>query len=70
MKVFLRNTATGQFYAGPGQWTEEHAEALDFQGPDTALDAVSQSKLQAMEVVIHFEEASFDLPMKIVGTGV
>ena len=29
--MFLRNTATGQFYAGPGQWTEEHAEALDFQ---------------------------------------
>ena len=70
MKVFLRNTETGQFYAGPDQWTPEHSQALDFQGPDTALDAVSQSKLNTMEVVIHFEESSFDLPMKIVGTGV
>lgn len=70
MKVFLRNTETGQFYAGPGQWTPEHSEALDFQGPDVALDAVSDSKLGTMEVVIHFEDCSFDLPMKIVATGV
>ncbi len=69
MKVLLRNTATGQFYAGPGQWTAEHSEALDFQGPDLALDAASDSKLDTMEVVIHFEECRFDLPMKIVGTG-
>jgi len=53
MKVFLRNTATGQFYAGPGQWTAAHSEAVDFPGPDVALDAVSETKLDAMEVVIH-----------------
>jgi hypothetical protein len=69
MKVFLRNSETGQFYAGPGQWTAEHSEALDFEGPDVALDAASEAKLNTMEVVIHFEECSFDLPMKIVGTG-
>ncbi|HSU56409.1 MAG TPA: hypothetical protein VLT36_20285 [Candidatus Dormibacteraeota bacterium] len=69
MKVFLRSTETGQFYAGPDKWTGDHAEAHDFQGPDSALDTVSQDKLTAMEVVMHFEEAAFDLPLKIVGVG-
>lgn len=69
MKVFLRNTQTGLFYAGPDCWTNEHAEALEFEGPNLALDLVCQSKLQTVEVVVHFEESVFDVPLRIVGTG-
>jgi hypothetical protein len=69
MKVFLRNTRTGLFYAGPDQWTNEHSQALEFEGPNFALDRVSQAKLEAVEVVIHFEESAFDIPLKIVGLG-
>lgn len=69
MKVFLRNTQTGLFYAGPDRWTNEHAEAIEFQGPNFALDLVCESQLQAVEVVVHFEESVFDVPLKIVGTG-
>ena len=69
MKVFLRDTRTGLFYAGPDQWTTEHAQALEFEGPNFALDRVTQSKLEAVEVVIHFEESAFDIPLKIVGLG-
>jgi len=66
MKVLLRNTRTGKFYAGPTQWTEQQSEATGFDGPDRALDEVEQAKLEAMEVVIHFEESSFDIPLTIV----
>jgi hypothetical protein len=69
MKVFLRNTETGLFYAGPDHWTGEHGEAMEFRGPDRALDQVSEAKLNAMEVIIHFEESHFDIPLKIVGLG-
>lgn len=69
MKVLLRNTETGMFYAGPDAWTNESTQAVEFRGPDTALDTVCGSKLNAMEVIIHFEEARFDLPLTIVGLG-
>ena len=69
MKVLLRNTQTGMFYAGPEHWTEQHSEATGFEGPDHALDEVQQGKLQAMEVVIHFEESAFDIPLTIVSAG-
>jgi hypothetical protein len=69
MKVFLRNTQTGLFYAGPDQWTDEHSQAVEFEGPSFALDRVSESKLEAVEVIIHFEESVFDIPLKIVGLG-
>ena len=69
MKVFLRNTQTGLFYAGPDRWTIEPTEAFDFEGPNLALDMVSQSKLQTVEVIVHFEESVFNVPLKIVGTG-
>jgi hypothetical protein len=69
MKVFLRNTETGLFYAGPDEWTGEHSHALDFHGPDAALDTVTKSKVSTMELVVHFEESCFDLPLKIAGIG-
>ena len=69
MKVLLRNTETGMFYAGPDAWTNESTQAVEFRGPDTALDTVCGDKLSGMEVVIHFEEARFDLPLTIVGLG-
>ncbi|HVV00159.1 MAG TPA: hypothetical protein VHH88_02280 [Verrucomicrobiae bacterium] len=69
MKVFLRSKNTGLFYAGPDTWTSDSTQAFEFRGPDTALDVVSDGNLPAMEVVIHFEEARFDLPLNIVGLG-
>ena len=69
MKVFLRHTHSGLFYAGPDQWTETHSQALDFEAPNLALDLVSGSKLDGMEVVVHFEQTAFDLPLKIVNRG-
>jgi hypothetical protein len=69
MKVLLRNTDTGLFYAGPDQWTNAHAQAVEFEGPHVALDTVSSGKLASVEVVIHFEESIFDFPIQIVGLG-
>ena len=68
MKVLLRNTQTGMFYAGPEQWTEDKSVATDFEGPDSALDQVSESNLEAVEVIIHFEDTRFDIPLTIVNS--
>ena len=69
MKVLLRNKETGLLYAGPEKWTNQRAEAIDFERPDFALDTVSQAKLQTVEVLMQFEEPVFDLPLTIVSAG-
>lgn len=69
MKVLLRDTRTGLFYAGDEQWTKEQTDATDFEAPDRALDQVTLAKLEAVEVVVHFEESSFDIPLTIVSAG-
>jgi hypothetical protein len=40
MKILLRNKATGYFYAGGNQWTEDVDAAHDFQ---TGLNALQYS---------------------------
>jgi hypothetical protein len=66
MKILLRDTETGLFYAGPNQWTTGQETAQDFKSPDIAFDVIDESKLNAMEIVVHFDEAAFDVPLTIV----
>ena len=69
MKVFLRHTDSGLFYAGPDRWTSIHSEAMDFEAPNFALDLLADSKLEGMEVIVHFDQTAFDIPLKIVSRG-
>ena len=69
MKVMLRNVQTGLFYVGLEQWTEDPAQAADFERPDLALDQVRDANLEKVELVIRFEDAAFDVPMTIVSAG-
>jgi len=66
MNVILRNTATGLLYAGPEKWTEHYSQAIDFQQPDLALDHVEEAQLEAVEVLMHFENSTVDIPLMIV----
>ena len=69
MRVLLHNTQTGLFYAGPKDWTDDAAQALDFKRPDVALDLVSETKLDAVELVMRFDDCGFDVPLTIVSPG-
>jgi hypothetical protein len=69
MKILLRSTQTGLFYAGPEQWTEDRTGAMDFQQTDLALDRVAKARLEGIEVLMHFEDPSFDIPLNIVSLG-
>jgi hypothetical protein len=70
MRVLLRHTRTGLFYAGPDQWTESQAGAHDFQQTDAALDRVAQAGLSPVEVVMAFENPAFEIPLQIAGLGI
>jgi hypothetical protein len=67
MKIFLRNTHTGMLYAGPDKWTKAHDEALDFEETNLALDEVSKSKMEKIEVLVRFDEPAFEIPLKVIG---
>ena len=59
MKVLLRDTQTGLFYAGADHWTGQHSEARDFESPDLALEQVHGSRMAGVEapaLVLHGEE--------------
>lgn len=43
--------------------------AHDFQETNRAIDEVSQSNLSAVEVLMQFENPTFEIPLKIVSTG-
>ena len=66
MKVLLRDTQTGRFYAGSQKWTEDHSEAFDFEETNLALDAVSDGKLRRIEVLMHFDDPAFEIPLKVI----
>jgi len=66
MKIFLRNTHTGLLYAGQDKWTNTHADALDFEQTGLALDTVSETKMERIEVLVHFEEPAFEIPLKVI----
>jgi len=69
MRILLRNTETGLFYAGPDEWTEDASAACDFRRPDLALDRVCEANLEAMELVMHFDHSPFAMPAAIVNAG-
>jgi hypothetical protein len=66
MKILLRDLGTGLFYVGPDQWSEDAATAQDFESPDVALDRVSSANLDKVELVMRFDDASFDVPVTII----
>ncbi len=66
MKVLLRNTQTGLLYAGPDQWTQDYAEALTFTDMNSALDRVTETHLSGVEVLMHFEDPAYEIPLTIV----
>ena len=69
MKILLRDTHTGLFYAAPDRWTKNDPEAFDFEQTDLALDAVRDGKLKSIEVIVRFEDPVFEIPLTIVDAG-
>jgi hypothetical protein len=68
MKIFSRDTETGRFYVGRKTWTEDDTEAFDFQETHVVRDAVHEGKLHKIEVLVHFEDPTFEIPLKVIRT--
>ena len=66
MKVLLRKTKTGLFYAGTQQWTTDLRQARDFNQVEEAIRRFQEEQLTDAEVVLRFDDPACDaiLPLR------
>ncbi len=62
MRILLLNAETKLYFVGPNQWTEDPAEALDFEQIERAAQVYSAEGLTYAEIVL--EPAAQALPLQ------
>jgi hypothetical protein len=65
MRVLLQSTKTQLLFKGAGQWTDNSAEAEDFQSSARACEYSWEHGLREMQVVLSFEKPLYDLTIQI-----
>ncbi len=64
-KVFLRDSKTKQWYAGPDRWAEAWTGAREFQKVEEAVAFGSGLGVEGLEVVVHFSSGEGDLVLPL-----
>lgn len=52
MKVYLQDSVSKRYYAGPRRWVESRAEALDFGKIDLAAKAYTEESTHYAEIIV------------------
>jgi len=52
MRVLLQNAETKLYFAGPNEWTEDVAKAVNFEHIDQASQAYASENLAYAEIVL------------------
>ncbi|HYG35108.1 MAG TPA: hypothetical protein VEC99_10010 [Clostridia bacterium] len=65
MKVLLRNTRNGLFFAGPSRWTAKRTEALDFIETEEAIQTAAFLGLEDMQLVLGFADPQDDVSLNL-----
>jgi hypothetical protein len=61
MRRLLQSTSTGFYYQGPGAWTRDPGVACSFHRTSGAIECCLRERLADMQVVLKFEDSSFDV---------
>jgi hypothetical protein len=65
MRTLLRQAATGLYFQGSDQWTNDPSRAHNFKMIDRALEFVNRWKLSNLELVFAFDDAGEVTPVPI-----
>ena len=65
MKVFLRDTVTGDYYQGPSQWTAVQQEAIDLKQMSQAIELVFSSRLENVEVLLCYDDPRYNIVLPV-----
>ena len=68
MRVLLQNSETKLYFAGPNEWTEDSAKALNFEHIDRATEVYANENLTYAEIVLDPEPP--DQAQAVIGAGV
>ncbi len=60
MKILLQHSRTRLYLRGPGDWTANPAEALDFQHSQKAIDFARQHGLSGVQIAVKFTDCESD----------
>ena len=64
-KVFLRNSRTKKWYAGPDLWVAAPAGACEFATVQQAVDFGTGLGMKGLEVVVHYNTGEGDLVLPL-----
>ena len=65
MKVCLRNTSTGLYYAGSNQWVVEPSRALDLEDIERASRLAFERDVTEEEVVLSYDSPTCNLSLPV-----
>lgn len=61
MKILLQSVRSGKFCKGPGDWTSDKNEAMDFLTSDHAIRFVQEHRVPEAQVVAEFREHNYHI---------
>ena len=61
MRIFLQQTKTGLYLKDVDLWTSDRSEAMEFVSSTRALEFCEMNKLDAVQVVLRFEEERYEI---------
>ena len=61
MRIFLQQTVTGLYLKDVDMWTSDRSEAMEFVSSTKALEFCERNKLDAVQVVLRFEEEHYEI---------
>jgi hypothetical protein len=65
IKVILRNSETGQYYAGQNRWVDDCVEAHDFCIVDNVAKMTRGQESRSLEVVMQHDDPPCDLVLPV-----
>jgi hypothetical protein len=65
MRVYLRNTDTGLYYAGSGQWVPDLSGALDLGEIEYASQLACEENLAEAEMVLSYDNPACQLALPV-----
>ena len=61
MRIFLQQRETGLYLKDVDIWTSDRSEAMEFVSSTTALEFCQINKLDAVQVVLRFEQVRYEI---------
>ena len=67
MRILIQQTETGLYFKDIESWSPESSDAMDFLSSTAATEFCGLNKLEAVHIVLKFEEQKCDIVLPVLG---